>query len=294
MDSREIIFDSDKTFRRILSILIGFYIVVVILFHGMKNGTNRPIPSSSPLSSDTSTRIARLLPVPQKPSPVPAPLVKALPKVQPPPTPAPARPKTEKAERTEEVEKAAPPPKERIKKFGLLGLLGAKSADPAVSGFSSLKEIPKTAPNAPTEKKQPAFAQEEIDKIQRQALGEQERKITETRRAVVREDLSQAQVTPGSERTEEGISETVHENREKLLAIYNKMLQGDPNLRGNITVEFVISVKGEVLQCHVLTSSFGSPSFERALVHEILSWKFPPVSAGSTTVLYPLAFSPFG
>ncbi|WDT82300.1 MAG: TonB family protein [Candidatus Manganitrophus sp.] len=321
--------DTDKTFRRILTVLLSFYAAVVIFvqvkgesFH--LNTLARIAPPQEP------PRVARLLVEPQKAPILPAapPIVEA-PKIEPlklePPRIEPAKiekpalppPSTKPAPGVEQAGPAsstpAPPkapPQEQVKNIGLLGLLGGNkgsgSASSVGKGFSSLKEIvppsaeKKPSPSAPAASSPPlpSFAQEEIDKIRQRTLAQQETTLTQTRQAAVQEDLSQAKITQqggiGGAQNQEAVSGIVQQNRDRLQLIYNKQLLKKPGLQGFLTVEFTITAQGQVIECRVVTSSLSDPLFEREVIQEILRWKFPPTAQGTTTVLYPLSFSPAG
>lgn len=326
MQNELILLDTDKTFRRILAVSFSFYVVLVI-FIQLKGESFQMKPAPAVSETEEPPRVARLLVEPQKaPSaPLPPPTIEA-PKKEPPkveappvekPIPSPPAPKgTPKVEKAETSSSPAPvakaPPQEQVKKVGLLGLLGGKkgsgSPPAAGKGFSSLKDLPppsaekKPSSAAPSSSSAaaplPSFAQEEIEKIRRRALTEQETKLTQTRQAVVQEDLSKTKITQeggaGGGRNQEAISGIVHLNREKLQLLYNRQLQRKPELQGFLTVEFLISSQGQVLECRIVNSSLSDPIFEKEVVQEILRWKFPSAAQGTTTVLYPLSFSPAG
>lgn len=320
--------DTDKTFRRILTVLLSFYVAVVIFvqvkgesFH--LNTLARIAPPQEP------SRVARLLVEPQKapvlpavPPAVEAPKVEPLklesPRIEPahvekpalpPPSPKTA-PGVEQGGRVSATAPPKAPPQEQVKNIGLLGLLGGNkgsgSASSVGKGFSSLKEIAppstekRSSPSAPAASSPPlpSFAQEEIDKIRQRTLAQQETTLTQTRQAAVHEDLSQAKITQqggvGGAQNQEAVSGIVQQNRDRLQLIYNKQLLKKPGLQGFLTVEFTITAQGHVIECRVVTSSLSDPLFEREVIQEILRWKFPPIAQGTTTVLYPLSFSPAG
>jgi TonB family protein len=329
MQSELIVLDTDKTFRRILAVLLSFYVATVI-FVQLKGESFQLNTLARIAPQEEPPRVARLLVEPQKPPrpPMPPPAVEA-PKVTPlrpePPkieparieTPAPPTAPTQGPPKGAETppSSAAPKvlPQEQVKNVGLLGLLGGSkgsgSGSPVGKGFSSLKEIPPPSaerkasatapsPSFPASSPLPSFAQEEIEKIRQRTLAQQETRLNQTRQAVVQEDLSQAKITQegasGSRQNQEAISGIVHQNRDKLQLIYNQQLRRKPDLKGFLTVEFVISAEGQVVECRVVTSSLSDPAFEKEVVQEILRWRFPSTPQGTTTVLYPLSFSPTG
>lgn len=205
------------------------------------------------------------------------------------------------------AKKASPPPKpskEKIKKVGLLGLLGPKKKGGKFSRPLLSKKLPnrnKQTNPAGTGKKSLLSSSEtgqQFARIRKGVIAAEQRKLIK-KRGGNRRGVSgggsgrRITITPGS-----GgggvISAATHKNSGRLISIYNNLLQRNPNLQGNLIVEFVISPEGKVVKCHVLTSSLGNADFEKSLVEEILRWKFPAVERGSTTVLYPLSFFPSG
>jgi TonB family protein len=97
-----------------------------------------------------------------------------------------------------------------------------------------------------------------------------------------------------SPRDYESIAQVVDTYKGGISFLYNKALRENPTLRGTVTVEFTIAASGEVIDCHVVSSSVKSPQFEEELVKRVLQWKFPPVPAGDVTVSYPITFSVSG
>lgn len=97
-----------------------------------------------------------------------------------------------------------------------------------------------------------------------------------------------------SPRTYESIAQVVDSYKGGISFLYNKALRENPTLRGTVTVEFRISVDGDVIDCRVISSSMSNPPFEEALVKRVLQWKFPPVPAGDVTITYPIVFSVAG
>ncbi len=360
-----IVLDTDKTFRRILSVFFSIYLMLIV-FIQLQEKTDRT-PLSLPAPANEPARTARILtekqkgmpppeslpplertkvepipaePVKQIPPKIDSPLIEAAKMGKPLPTPAgPPVTKTlakadglEKEAATRGLEKGsdtrqeAPaaslpkiPPAEEVKKVGLLGLLGGKGTGPSAGGdFTSLKSLPPPpamtkAPSSffssssssaspspsssfPSIPSSPSLPREAMEKMRQQAVASQEERITETRRAVVQEDLSQTRIIQpeGTHRSQQVISDIVRRNVEKLHLLYTRQLQARPDLQGFATVEFVISSQGKVSSCRLVTSTLSDPVFEEAIVQEILRWQFPTAERGITTVLYPLSFLPAG
>lgn len=105
---------------------------------------------------------------------------------------------------------------------------------------------------------------------------------------------SEIEIVQGAGRNYNIVSSAIQKKSSGLATVYSGLLQGNPNLQGNVLVEFVISPEGKVTNCTILTSSLGNIEFEKTLVQEILHWTFRPTEKGRTTVLYPLSFFPSG
>jgi TonB family protein len=95
-------------------------------------------------------------------------------------------------------------------------------------------------------------------------------------------------------RTMDQIAEVVDSYKGGITFLYNKYLRDNPSLRGVVTVEFLIASSGEVLDCKVVNSTMNFKPFEEALSKRILQWRFPPVSGGNMTIVYPIVFSVAG
>lgn len=61
----------------------------------------------------------------------------------------------------------------------------------------------------------------------------------------------------------------------QIRACYERGLQQDPDLRGRVSVSFVISGRGTVKQERINQSSLRSPVVEGCLLGKMRGWKFP-------------------
>ncbi len=303
------LYDPDRTFRRVLTTLLFVYLGLVLLIQVKGESLGLPVP----VAPQEPPRVAKLLPPAPRSAPPPKVELKTGPPPLPPPSvakrefsipPAPAtRPEQTAKIKREEAPVAAPPQgatapapsREEIKKVGLLGLLGGgKSSDPSLGKrFSSLKEIPPLSDRK--EPPAPLLPRDGIETIRQRTVGSEEKRLALTRKTAADENLSETRIIQdGFELDQEAVSDIVHQNKEKLLLLYNRRLQKNPNAQGRLTVEFIISPQGGVLKCAILSSSLSDPALENEIVQEILRWKFPSVEEGATTVLYPLSFFPAG
>ncbi len=83
--------------------------------------------------------------------------------------------------------------------------------------------------------------------------------------------------------------------RRKLGAIkacYQKGLQSNPDLQGQVKVKFLIQPTGAIGGAKVEDSSLGNASVEDCVLTNVKAWRFPQAKGGgSTTVVYPFRFS---
>ncbi len=72
---------------------------------------------------------------------------------------------------------------------------------------------------------------------------------------------------------------------------YNSALKKNPTLgSGKITVRFTITAGGSVSSASIIHDTLNSPALSGSILARIRSWRFPPVQAGSVTVVYPFVF----
>ncbi len=205
----------------------------------------------------------------------------------------------------EEKPKPPPPPppppkpsKEKIKKVGLLGLL--KKGDKKITKNRPLlaKRFPrkKRALKKPKEQKsdfRPAGTEQRIARLKKDVLGSEQQRLMK-RQTMPGRRRSEIEIVQGAGRNYNVVSSSIQKKSNGLATVYSSLLQSNPNLQGNVLVEFEISPKGKVTKVTILTSSLGHPQFEAKLVQEIMHWTFRPTEKGKTTVLYPLSFFPSG
>ena len=74
---------------------------------------------------------------------------------------------------------------------------------------------------------------------------------------------------------------------------YEKGLSADANLRGRVSVQFVVGVNGRVAKIGLQESTLGNPPVETCLMQAIQAWQFPvPEGGGIVVVGYPFHFQP--
>jgi len=93
-----------------------------------------------------------------------------------------------------------------------------------------------------------------------------------------------------SGRTSSAISSVISAHMAGLQSAYNAQLKRNPNLGGKIVVTFTVNAQGIVTNAYVSSSTMNSPELESQVVSRIYGWKFPAVSGGEVTVVYPFVF----
>ena len=88
------------------------------------------------------------------------------------------------------------------------------------------------------------------------------------------------------------IQRVVRQNRRPIRQCYERQLQEDPELSGQIMMKWVIGPTGEVVEVSVVESEMESAGLEQCLIEQIGEWTFPePDGGGEVRVNYPFNFS---
>ena len=95
-------------------------------------------------------------------------------------------------------------------------------------------------------------------------------------------------------RSYESIREVVDALTGWIRFVYNRALRENPTLKGTITLEFEIVPGGDVSRCRVVSTTVKNPALEDQLVKRFQQLKFPPISEGINTVIYPITLVPSG
>lgn len=98
-------------------------------------------------------------------------------------------------------------------------------------------------------------------------------------------------------RSTQTIAKTIQANRKPIRACYDKVKKSMPDLKGTMTIHFVLDPEGKVkkAELNVERSDIKSPEVVDCAIAEIKKLKFPPSSKGmDTTVNYPFDFKPDG
>jgi hypothetical protein len=98
-------------------------------------------------------------------------------------------------------------------------------------------------------------------------------------------------------RTTQSIQNAVAANRKPIRACYDKARKDLPDLKGTLTIHFVLDAEGNVkkAELNVERSDIKSPEVANCAIGELKKLKFPPSSRGmDTAVNYPFDFKPDG
>lgn len=98
-------------------------------------------------------------------------------------------------------------------------------------------------------------------------------------------------------RSTQTIQATITSNRKPFRACYDKARKDVPDLKGTLTIHFVLDPEGNVkkAELNVERSDIKSPAVADCAIAELKKLKFPPSSKGmDTTVNYPFDFKPDG
>lgn len=91
--------------------------------------------------------------------------------------------------------------------------------------------------------------------------------------------------------TREQVEAVVRRNSGQLTFCYEKALQANPQLRGRLTLEWIVGPAGSVTSVKMSSSSMGAKSVESCVLASIKKWKFPrPVGGVNVDVSYPFDF----
>lgn len=118
--------------------------------------------------------------------------------------------------------------------------------------------------------------------------------VTLTKKAKV--DLVKPSKRTGSaealgNRTDQSVMDVIVRRQGRITYFYEKYLKRNPNLRGKISVEFVIAANGFVTSAKVIESTVNHPQLERDIVNLVKRLKFDPIPSGNVTMVFPFIFS---
>jgi len=92
--------------------------------------------------------------------------------------------------------------------------------------------------------------------------------------------------TKSAYRNSESISHIINEHNDAIEYCYKRELKLDPNIQGNVVLEFVIEHTGRVRQAAIIKSTIGNASIEKCILSRVRGWRFKPIdkTEGNVTV----------
>ncbi len=88
------------------------------------------------------------------------------------------------------------------------------------------------------------------------------------------------------------IRQVVNANLASVKYCYEKGLKKNPELRGKVTVEFIIGANGSVASSKILASTMHEAEVEQCIAMVIKRWIFPKPYKGTVDVKFPFIFAP--
>lgn len=118
--------------------------------------------------------------------------------------------------------------------------------------------------------------------------------VTLTKKAKV--DLVKPSKRTGSaealgHRPDQSVMNIIMRRQGRITYLYEKYLKRNPNLRGKISVEFVIAANGFVTSARIIESTVNHPQLERDIINLVKRLKFDPIPSGNVTMVFPFIFS---
>lgn len=92
--------------------------------------------------------------------------------------------------------------------------------------------------------------------------------------------------------TSELIQQTVHTRFRSMRECYVFGLRADPQLRGTLTVRFVVGQDGHVTDAKKQSSELADQAVNDCVLARFRELVFPPPEGGATTIVYPIRFDP--
>ena len=85
----------------------------------------------------------------------------------------------------------------------------------------------------------------------------------------------------------------IRSHADEVKACYENALATRADLRGDLTLFWVIDPGGRVTRCCVAQTTFSDLAVPRCVVERVRTWRFPePIGRGNVTVTFPYVFRP--
>ena len=96
---------------------------------------------------------------------------------------------------------------------------------------------------------------------------------TKTEKMVVSQSKVRAEAGKSAGRSAEDVLQVVNSHRAAIEYCYQRQLRSNPNLRGKVSVRFVIRPDGSVKDAKIIASTLNNPSVERCIISKIRRWR---------------------
>ena len=93
------------------------------------------------------------------------------------------------------------------------------------------------------------------------------------------------------QRTDQSVMNVIMTRQGRITYLFEKYLKRNPNLRGKISVEFVIAANGFITSAKVIESTINHPQLERDILNLVKRLKFDPIPSGIVTMVVPFVFT---
>ncbi len=89
-----------------------------------------------------------------------------------------------------------------------------------------------------------------------------------------------------------GVNKVVRMHTRAIRRCYEKQLKANPNLKGKISVTFMINDRGRVQLVEITADTVGDPKVATCIKSVVKRWRFPRPEEGPVSIEYPFVFFP--
>jgi hypothetical protein len=108
-----------------------------------------------------------------------------------------------------------------------------------------------------------------------------------TNKIVVSESKVEAEAGKSAGRDPESVMAVVNSHRAAIEYCYQRALRKNPNLKGKISLKFIITPSGSIKDVIILSSTLHDPSVEKCIIAKIKSWRdFGPIEASKGDAVF--------
>ena len=89
----------------------------------------------------------------------------------------------------------------------------------------------------------------------------------------------------------EGVKKVIREHLGRIKICYYEGLKENPDLKGDLVVQFTVGLDGYVTATRIASSTINSPEVENCVLRRFARMQFSPPQGGEVTIRYPLRFT---